>query len=396
MKAPVIAQNSNFICITFIDTGKSYVIRPNEERYSAVKEMVHNQNWRELESFLNPEKKFEKTEIGTMVTYEAGVLHYNGKPLHEAAYTAIFNHLSGIIPLSNVLNYIANIMECDNYTMLNELHLFLSSNEELPITEDGAFLAYRVVQNDYYSKHPNPDGTRNRNCVGDVVDMDRKYVNPDRRETCDSGLHFCSLSYVPKYGCNNDDRVMIVKIYPQDVVAIPYDYNNSKGRCCKYEVIGEVVNYQRNSDEFNQRAASTLHEMVTSKETLGQSVNEALDEEFEKHGDFEESEDFDDIWDNEYSDQHDFEETPKEEITSSIPSPVKFAVHNADDVKEQLRKIIDRQIESDYYNQTTARRVAKSTKNPYIPVVDVIILARELGYKVKINHNTNSESVITK
>ena len=32
---------------------------------------------------------------------------------------------------------------------------------------------------------------------------------------------------------------MILKINPRDVVSIPTDYNNSKGRTCRYEVIGE-------------------------------------------------------------------------------------------------------------------------------------------------------------
>jgi hypothetical protein len=34
---------------------------------------------------------------------------------------------------------------------------------------------------------------------------------------------------------------MILKINPADVVSIPTDYNGSKGRCMKYEVIAEVV-----------------------------------------------------------------------------------------------------------------------------------------------------------
>jgi hypothetical protein len=34
---------------------------------------------------------------------------------------------------------------------------------------------------------------------------------------------------------------MIVKINPADVVAIPTDYNNQKGRCCRYEVVDEYV-----------------------------------------------------------------------------------------------------------------------------------------------------------
>ena len=33
---------------------------------------------------------------------------------------------------------------------------------------------------------------------------------------------------------------MILKINPADVVSIPTDYNASKGRACRYEVIGEL------------------------------------------------------------------------------------------------------------------------------------------------------------
>ena len=33
---------------------------------------------------------------------------------------------------------------------------------------------------------------------------------------------------------------MILKINPRDVVSIPADYGDTKGRCCRYQVIGEL------------------------------------------------------------------------------------------------------------------------------------------------------------
>ena len=35
---------------------------------------------------------------------------------------------------------------------------------------------------------------------------------------------------------------MILKINPANVVSIPSDYDNAKGRCCEYEVIAEYGN----------------------------------------------------------------------------------------------------------------------------------------------------------
>jgi hypothetical protein len=75
------------------------------------------------------------------------------------------------------------------------------------------------------------------NSVGQVVEMERNTVDDDKDRTCSSGLHFCSQSYLAHFG---GERTVIVKINPRDVVSIPSDYNDAKGRACRYEVIGEL------------------------------------------------------------------------------------------------------------------------------------------------------------
>jgi hypothetical protein len=57
--------------------------------------------------------------------------------------------------------------------------------------------------------------------------------------TCSTGLHFCSKEYLDHFG-GHDSRTVILKINPRDVVSIPADYNATKGRTCRYEVIGEL------------------------------------------------------------------------------------------------------------------------------------------------------------
>jgi hypothetical protein len=58
-----------------------------------------------------------------------------------------------------------------------------------------------------------------------------------KNNTCSTGLHFCSEGYLNSFG---GERTVIVKINPADVVSIPSDYNDAKGRACRYEVIGEL------------------------------------------------------------------------------------------------------------------------------------------------------------
>lgn len=125
-------------------------------------------------------------------------------------------------------------------TAVNEMYLWLESGN-LPITEDGCFLAFKLVEEDFASGHRNVDGSKVFNVPGTVVEMEREYVDPDRNSTCSRGLHFCSWQYLPQFGVSrNDARVVVLKIAPEDVVSIPYDYNNSKGRAWRYLVLEEA------------------------------------------------------------------------------------------------------------------------------------------------------------
>jgi hypothetical protein len=130
-----------------------------------------------------------------------------------------------------------NLMTNPSKRAVDELYGFLEKNS-LPITPDGHFLAYKKVRNDYLDIH---SGTMD-NSVGKIVEMERNEVDDNKDRTCSSGLHFCSQDYLPHFGNGSDNRVVILKINPRDVVSIPSDYNNAKGRACRYEVVGEIGN----------------------------------------------------------------------------------------------------------------------------------------------------------
>jgi hypothetical protein len=70
--------------------------------------------------------------------------------------------------------------------------------------------------------------------------MPRSECDENRDQTCSTGLHFCSYEYLPR-GYSHNQRVVIVKVNPKDVTAIPTDYNYQKARCCSYEVVGEIT-----------------------------------------------------------------------------------------------------------------------------------------------------------
>lgn len=163
-----------------------------------------------------------------------GDVYWDGKPFHNSLTDRLMEMLKQEIPVEPLVEFLHNLKLNPSKRAVDELYGFLEKNT-LPITPDGHFLAYKKVRDDYKDIY---SGTMD-NSVGKVVEMARNEVDEDKDRTCSSGLHFCSLAYLPHFGYGPGNRVVIVKINPRDVVSIPADYNNAKGRCCRYEVVGE-------------------------------------------------------------------------------------------------------------------------------------------------------------
>jgi hypothetical protein len=173
------------------------------------------------------------------ISFEGGAFTLDGKPMHSAMTKRFVRLVEDGHDMEPFMAFIKNCLLNPRQEAIEELYLFLEAND-LPLTDDGCFLAYRRVDKNYRSIHANPDGTKNRNMVGDIVTMDRKDCDHNRENTCSSSLHMASLSYIPHYGSSsNGDRTMIGKVNPADVVTVPPDYNNQKLRCCKYEIVAE-------------------------------------------------------------------------------------------------------------------------------------------------------------
>ena len=118
---------------------------------------------------------------------------------------------------------------------------------DLPITVDGCFLAYKYVNSDFTDCHT---GTFD-NSVGATPSMPRNECNDDNSVTCSSGLHVCSLAYVEGMLSSNSYNIIVCKVAPEDVVAVPKDYNNSKMRTCRYEVVSVLGNGEKIEPYFS-------------------------------------------------------------------------------------------------------------------------------------------------
>lgn len=171
------------------------------------------------------------------VTVTDGEIYFKNKPVHNTLTSKMIQLMKEGWDISIWANFLNNVMKNPSEVAINELYLFLEQ-AEMPLTPDGHFLAFKKVRNDYTSIH---DG-KTDNSIGSKPSMPREEVDPDRDRHCSRGLHFCAHSYLSNFGSTSDARVVIVKINPADVVAIPSDYSNAKGRAWTYEIVGEIDN----------------------------------------------------------------------------------------------------------------------------------------------------------
>lgn len=255
---PYLLQGDNIVVV--IDS-KPYTINKTHIVYEQVKEAIKTGKWAELKDLVEPKTIVLKYAQGH-VSINGEQFLWKGRPMHTALSNKMIQMLKEGFSIDPLVAFIHNLMKNPSKRAIDELYGFLEKGQ-LPITPDGYFLAYKKVCDDYLDCHSGtvlnkpadlltdsdaafigrPVG-RNNEVMVELVDgvstvsMDRSEVDDDKDRTCSSGLHFCSLDYLNHFG---GSRIVILKINPADVVSIPSDYQHTKGRTAKYQVVGEIA-----------------------------------------------------------------------------------------------------------------------------------------------------------
>jgi hypothetical protein len=242
---------------------------------------------------------------GDRVTIENNRVLFDGENVPSALTRKLLSVARAGLNIDPWKRFVVRLFANPSRGAQAELNEFLEI-ADLPITEDGCFLAYKRVRDDYRDLH----SATFDNSVGKVVQMERDGVDPDRDRTCSYGLHFCSQDYLRNF-YRGGGRIVIVKVNPTDVVSIPSDYQFTKGRTCRYEVVGEVdISVEETKQEWG---------VYDDSFTL-------FDEDWNDPLDWDEDND-DDDWDDPFADfpERDYDDTEIVEavFTSSYPDKPK-------------------------------------------------------------------------
>ena len=252
---PYIMQGNTIVVV--ID-NKSHSISKSHFSYERIRKAIQENDWDTVRESVDPREVFLEYGSGN-VSIKGDRFFWKGEELNGGLARRMVQMFREGFDIGPFVLFMENLMKNTSYRAVEELYTFLEQSN-LPITPDGCFLAYKRVNNDFMDCHSNTvlnkpfellteddHASLPYACgVGDsvkvfvhkrelVVTQNRNRVDDNKERTCSQGLHFCSLGYLNHF---HGDTIVIVKVNPRDVVSIPVDYNFSKGRTCRYSVVG--------------------------------------------------------------------------------------------------------------------------------------------------------------
>lgn len=228
--------------LTVLAGGVGLTIHSDDSRWSRAIELLREEDGDALVELMQPAKTIQRalnSGLGeaTGITIQDGILLLDGQPIDADTqdYTVqqILEFNAQGLPFGPLVAFYNRLRTNPSLRVRRDLLKFLEYGK-LPITEDGCFMAYKYVREDFFDCH---SGTLDYT-PGNVVTMPRHMVDDDPNNTCSYGLHVCSYEYLPQ--TSGGMKIVSCKIDPADVVSIPTDYNNTKMRVCKVTVVEEI------------------------------------------------------------------------------------------------------------------------------------------------------------
>lgn len=233
-KDPVVIMTPGNVCIS-MPTGHQYTINRDNAIFPDVGLLLIEGDIQGAIELIcaGQEFKAEKViDLGPDLKLLDGVLYWHGQKQETTLAKRILNDIENDTFDDRYVKFMQKLMHNPSYASVKMLYDFIQHND-LEILENGDVKAYKKIKN-------GDDGPRDTwtgkvpNYKGQIISMPRNMVEDNPSRTCSQGLHIAAFNYAGGFAGNN---LIEVAVNPADVVSVPYDYNQQKCRCCRYEVL---------------------------------------------------------------------------------------------------------------------------------------------------------------
>lgn len=187
------------------------------------------------------------TRVSDRVSFRGSELLFDGDPVNTSLASTIIRLAtedeSG--DPAKLIKFLENLMNNPSEHSREQLYDWIAPRD-ITITQDGHFLAYKGLREDFTSINSGPGIVNNveytgsthlDNTPGNVVEFSRSKVVANSSIGCAVGLHAGTHEYASGFA---EGKLVLVKINPRDVVSVPTDCDAQKLRVCRYEVLEEV------------------------------------------------------------------------------------------------------------------------------------------------------------
>ena len=234
--------------VTVVIEGKTHTVQKGAPNFAGLRKAVIDENWDAVPGFLTVVKSVTAWAKGKFtLTADNTKFLYGTVELPAELNTRIFEMITKNEDPEPLFKFWEKAMLNPSFRSRTQLFQFIT-HRNIPICEDGDFLAYKGVRQDFKDCH---SGTFD-NRVGQRNSMDRTLVSDDPEVACHEGLHVGALSYASSFA-PRDGHVIVCKINPKDVVSVPRDSLQEKMRVCEYVVYahhGAALSSTTHQDEF--------------------------------------------------------------------------------------------------------------------------------------------------
>jgi hypothetical protein len=232
----------------FSTRRSSYTVMKTHDFFKEIVEALKEQNTkRAYELFVSKKVKSKRVEI-------RGNDFYFDEQKFDPAFAEAYQ-LAKIHGLSSekLDNYFQNLMKNPSPISVHAFTGF-TAKSRMPITNRGTFLAYKKIRRETYR---DIHSGRFDNRPGAVCTVDRKAVDIRQDQTCSTGFHVCSHTYLDNFGASNDVEI-VVEIHPKDVVAVPPDYEMTKMRVASYRVLCTLPYFKKQLKTYEADALGNI------------------------------------------------------------------------------------------------------------------------------------------
>lgn len=238
--------------ITISKNGRTHIVGRQYAQFESILKALRDKDFDLAFDLADRATALTRQSKGEFVV-KGGVVYRNGLPIHNVVTDRILEFQTKGLPFEPLVKFLENLIQNPSERSVTELYKFLE-HKFMPITEDGCFLAYKAVQENYLSitsgstqVRVSEDGGKTwktvtgnvPNNVGNILEVDRSQVDDNAERTCSFGLHAGALEYANNFGSATSKKV-VVKINPRDAVSVPTDSNAQKLRASRYEVVADL------------------------------------------------------------------------------------------------------------------------------------------------------------